>query len=395
MAKEVVQTELKKGKASFTLTGKAKINQYTFKLGNTYESGWTDNKMNLGVDCGDGNVVYAELSGGYFPDKDSAVYAHGYTESDGKRTDDYKNRLTIDWDDRLDEDVLDSVGEGSFLKMGIVMDGNDLDIKKFLSGYDAVEYLQSVLENDMDIVVKGNIKYSGVEQTYIKKEITHIYLNNKKAAPKAEFTQTILLDSGSIDKKIDEEKKTIGINAYVVDYVGKHKDKDSKQQFEIKKNVVFPVRFEMDLSEKPEIMSKMLKKYFQVTKKDAITELVVEGKLVESQNAVTITADDIPEDIKELIELGIYSEEEAMAKCAVGNNNKRDRRMVITRPAIITVGQGEDRKQSISIDPVKYKETDKVFLQAILNEMGGFVDTGSGSADEEAEEDFLAALADL
>ena len=91
---------LKKGKASFTLIGKAKINDYTFDLDHEYDSGWTSNNMNIGIDCGDGNVVYAEMSGGYFPAKynrDNKVYVHGIKVDDnGKNVDDYENTFTID-----------------------------------------------------------------------------------------------------------------------------------------------------------------------------------------------------------------------------------------------------------------------------------------------------------
>ena len=34
---------LNKGKTQFTLVGKAKVNDYTFDLDKTYDSGWTSN----------------------------------------------------------------------------------------------------------------------------------------------------------------------------------------------------------------------------------------------------------------------------------------------------------------------------------------------------------------
>ena len=73
MAKSKERKALKKGKAAFTLIGKAKITDKTFNLDNSYDSGWTDNQMYLGVDCGNGNMVYGEMRGGFFPDRKSVV----------------------------------------------------------------------------------------------------------------------------------------------------------------------------------------------------------------------------------------------------------------------------------------------------------------------------------
>ena len=60
MAKEKERKALKKGKASFNLIGRVKVTDKTFNLDNSYDSGWTDNSMYVGVDCGGGNVIYAE-----------------------------------------------------------------------------------------------------------------------------------------------------------------------------------------------------------------------------------------------------------------------------------------------------------------------------------------------
>ena len=57
MAKTKERKALKKGKATFNLIGRVKVTDKTFNLGNSYDSGWTDNSMYVGVDCGNGNTV--------------------------------------------------------------------------------------------------------------------------------------------------------------------------------------------------------------------------------------------------------------------------------------------------------------------------------------------------
>ena len=58
MAKTKERKALKKGKAAFNLIGRVKVTDKTFNLDNSYDSGWTDNSMYVGVDCGNCNIVY-------------------------------------------------------------------------------------------------------------------------------------------------------------------------------------------------------------------------------------------------------------------------------------------------------------------------------------------------
>lgn len=396
---------LKKGKASFTLIGKAKINDYTFDLDHEYDSGWTSNNMNIGIDCGDGNVVYAEMSGGYFPAKynrDNKVYVHGVKVDDnGKNIDDYENTFTIDWDDRNDSSILETIGKGCFITVGIEKDekGNTF-YKDFLTEYDAVQYLSEHLADETVVNVKGVISYeTDGEKVYIKKKINNIALSKAESDKfKATFVQTILLDDGSIGKP-DKEKNTIPMSVYVVDYIGK--PKINGQKIEVKKNFAIPVNMEFGIGENAELAAKQLSKFFKA-KKNEIIEMTVEGNLIEGGSIVNITTDDIPDDIKELIEMGFYSEEEALAKCAVGNTS-REKRMIITKPSITYIGEGDNRKPTVSRDDKKYKPADLQFFSAYLstldldnssdnNDNGANDDTDSSGNDEDA---FMKMLEDL
>ena len=384
MAKSTERKALKKGKATFNLIGRAKVTDKTFNLDNSYDSGWTDNQMYLGVDCGNGNIVYAEMRSGFFPDKDNVIRAYDKNEKDesGK-----SKSVEIAWEDRLDEALLDSIADSSFLTVGVEKDVKGKTVyKKFLTAYDAVEYLNDYLEDGVVVNVKGNIGYSEYEgNVSVKKDITSIVLSKVENEEdfKATFSQTILVDSKSIGKKNDE-KGTMELEAYVIDYVGSPKIDGEK--VEIKKNVVFPRTFEVEINENPEITAKMLQRFFK-PKKGKLTEITVTGNLVEGAAIVNITEDDIPDDIKELIAMGLYSEEEAEKKCAVGNNN-REKRMIIVKPDITYVGQGDDRKPTVAFEENKYEDSDLYFYEQALNDAG--VDTSSeseGNSDDEASED--------
>ena len=366
MAKTKERKALKKGKAVFNLIGRVKVTDKTFNLDNSYDSGWTDNSMYVGVDCGNGNTVYAEMRSGFFPDKDNVIRAYSKDEKDdaGK-----SKSVEIAWEDRLDESLYDSISDSSFLTVGVEKDVKDKTVyKKFLTAYDAVEYLNEHLEDGMIVNVKGTIGYSEYEgNVSTKKEITSIVLSkiDDEADFKATFSQTILVDSKSIGKKNDD-KGTMELAAYVVDYVGKPKIDGEK--IEVKKNVTYPKIFEVAINENPEITAKMLQRFFK-PKKGKITEITVTGNLVEGGSTVNITEDDIPDDIKELIEMGLYSEEEAEKKIAVGNGN-RERRMIIVKPDITYVGTGDDRKPTVAFEDGKYDEDDLYFYEQALLDAG-------------------------
>ena len=393
MAKTKERKALKKGKAAFNLIGRVKVTDKTFNLDNSYDSGWTDNSMYVGVDCGNGNTVYAEMRSGFFPDKDNVIRAYSKDEKDdaGK-----SKSVEIAWEDRLDESLYDSISDSSFLTVGVEKDVKDKTVyKKFLTAYDAVEYLNEHLEDGMIVNVKGTIGYSEYEgNVSTKKEITSIVLSkiDDEADFKATFSQTILVDSKSIGKKNDD-KGTMELAAYVVDYVGKPKIDGEK--IEVKKNVTYPKTFEVAINdENPEITAKMLQRFFK-PKKGKITEITVTGNLVEGGSTVNITEDDITDDIKELIEMGLYSEEEAEKKIAVGNGN-RERRMIIVKPDITYVGTGDDRKPTVAFEDGKYDEDDLYFYEQALLDAGAEPssdnDTDSENEETSSEDDDLLAM---
>lgn len=392
MAKTKERKALKKGKAAFNLIGRVKVTDKTFNLDNSYDSGWTDNSMYVGVDCGNCNIVYAEMRSGFFPDKDNVIRAYSKDEKDdaGK-----SKSVEIAWEDRLDESLYDSISDSSFLTVGVEKDVKDKTVyKKFLTAYDAVEYLNEHLEDGMIVNVKGTIGYSEYEgNVSTKKEITSIVLSkiDDEADFKATFSQTILVDSKSIGKKNDD-KGTMELTAYVVDYVGKPKIDGEK--IEVKKNVTYPKTFEVAINENPEITAKMLQRFFK-PKKGKITEITVTGNLVEGGSTVNITEDDIPDDIKELIEMGLYSEEEAEKKIAVGNGN-RERRMIIVKPDITYVETGDDRKPTVAFEDGKYDEDDLYFYEQALLDAGAEPssddDTDSENEETSSEDDDLLAM---
>ena len=341
--------------SNFTLIGKPKINDYTFKIDEISEkSNWRYSSLNLGVYCGEKfGVVYCEMMGGYSEEGSSVIYAHGKND-DG--SDNFEEQIIVDWDDRNNEEILETIGDLSFITVGLEKtDKGKTFYKKFLSAYDAIAYIKEHIDEDTVVNVKGTLKYSTYnDKTQCKKVINSIALSKADDASKytARFTQSMLLDKDSASlKTVDKEKGIMYVDARVLDYVKEINGNEIKGQYP------FPKQFEYifpDLSNAVQC-KKIMDKLFKVKK--GVTQATFEGDLIEGGAVVTATLDDIPDDIKGLIECGVFTEEEALVKCS--SNGNREQRMVIRKPMIRLVG--DDKQPVAQIFPEKYTEEDLVF----------------------------------
>lgn len=359
--------------SNFAIIGRAKINEYTFKTDEKSEkSSFIYNSLNLGVDCGEKyGTVYSEMIGGYNSEKENVIYAHG-RNADG--TDDFKTKIEVDWEDRFDEDILSTIGDLCFITVGLEKtDKGNTYYKKFLSAYDAIAYIQKYLEDGMIVNVRGQLKYSMYQdKVQVRKNITSIVLSKIDDVNKfaARFTQSILIDKDSASlKNIDKDKGVMYVDARVLDYLKELNGIDVSGQYP------YPKQFEYEFPDlsNAEQCKKIVDKLFKVKK--GVTQITFEGDLIEGGAVVTATLDDVPDDIKELIEIGVYSEEEALARCS--SNGNREQRMVLRKPFTKLVG--EEKIPTLQIFKEKYTEDD-----LILDYLSNVPDTDEG--DETATE---------
>jgi hypothetical protein len=359
--------------SNFTLIGKPVINDYTFKIDEKSEkSNWVYNALNLGVDCGEKHgTVYAEMMGGYSEEGENRIYAHG-KKDDG--SDNFEEQVTVTWEDRFNEGVLETVGDLSFITVGLKKTNADKTFyEKFLSAYDAIAYIKEHLTSDMVINVRGNLKYSEYNGTVqVRKNITSIALSKAEDSSKykATFTQSVLIDKDSASlKEIDKDKGVMFVNARVLDYVKEINGVEVKGQYPYNKQF----EFAMDFSNEAQC-KKIYEKLFKVKK--GVTQVTFEGDFVEGGAVVTTTLDDLPDDIRDLVEMGVYTEEEACAKCTANGN--RERRMVLKKPYIKLVG--EEKKPVIQVFAERYDEDD-LYLDYVFKNKA----TNNAEAEEEEE----------
>ena len=337
--------------SNFTLIGKPVINDYTFKIDEKSEkSNWVYNALNLGVDCGEKHgTVYAEMMGGYSEENENRIYAHG-KKDDG--SDNFEQQVIVPWEDRFNPEVLEEIGDLSFITVGLQKTNEGKTYyEKFLSAYDAIAYVKENMTSDMVVNVRGSLKYSEYNgNVQIRKNITSIALSKAEDSSKykATFTQSILIDKDSASlKEIDKDKGVMFVNARVLDYVKEVNGVEVKGQYPYKKQF----EFAMDFSNEAQC-KKIYDKLFKVKK--GVSQVTFEGDFIEGGAVVTTTLEDLPDEIRDLVDMGVYTEEEACAKCTANGN--RERRMVMKKPMIKLVG--EDKTPVIQVFTERYTEDD-------------------------------------
>ena len=350
--------------ANFNLIGKAVVNDYTFKIdAKSEKSDWMYNSINLGVDCGEKyGTVYCELMDGYGTERENyPIYVFGKKE-DG--TVDFTNSYQIAFEDRLDQDLIADVADISLITVGLEKTDKDKTFyNKFLKGYDAIAYAYEHLKDGMVINVKGQLKYTVYNgNIQCRKEINSIVLS--QADPEyyhATFSQSILLDRDSCTKEsLDKKKSVLFVEAYVLEKFKEFNDHDLTEGGKNRGGQFVPLKktfeFTVDIStpEGKEKTDKIIQKFFKVKK--GVTQINFNGEFIESGATVQTTVDDLSDDIKELIDMGIYTEEEAIALCS--DNGTRERRMLIRQPIIRKVGSDDNKVSKPQIFDEKFTEDD-------------------------------------
>lgn len=404
MAKTVEPKDLKKSESSFNFVGRVRLykDDKSFAIDETFNSGWTQNKATFNIDTVDGNSFNVQLMGGYnVNDEDPVIRAWSSDrDSDGKST-----QVLIPWDERLDDHWLDEISGRSVINVGIIRDDSNHNlVKKFTSGYDAVEYLKEHLETGMVVRCVGNIVWSEYDDVVRpQRNITGIYLSDiEEDGFCANFRQAILVDSASI-VEYHKEESVIEMNAYVVDYLSKITvgSGDERESYKVGKNISYLVKFLFDVNKDADIKKTIatLGKYFKPKKKGSLNEVIVDGYFVEGSVTQTASIDDLPDDIKEFIELGLMTEEDALGQLTVGTRAK-ERELHIKSPALRLVEKDDKQTPTILWTPDRYNDIDLVMYkqiesQYVVNNNDDDDDTvpfAEDVKDDELDEELMALM---
>lgn len=344
----------KKGIRNFNVTGKLRLTNNTFNIDKRKEgSNYIYSNANLVLDCGQGNV-FCNLVGGHFVTGENTIYALGVKEEDGKIRTDYQKQIKVPFENRFDDSILKNISLDSFTIFNIEKDSDGkLISKKFLAKEDAVKYLQATLEDGMVLNISGDISFRVDEQgkTLFTLNIKRIYLNEREnPVLHADFTMTVVTDKDCYDSLEGvDENGMVEMNCFVTEYM--------KEYHGIEKSILpLPFKFYINTKESDN-WKKIISEYFRPMNK-YLAETTIEGNIVSVGNTQTVGLEDVPEDVRKLVELGLISESE-LAKIAT-NNNSLIQMMVFNRPRVII----QDGKMLIMNNKEKYTTSDFDFMNS-------------------------------
>lgn len=378
-----MKEELKTSAGSFTLVGefsRGRKNPFQIDVESQSGTGYVYNRLEMPIDCGSKyGTIYVHLQDGYNP-RGTLIYCHT-KDKDGKT--DWKTQFTVDWDDRMNEEILKEVSEFDFITVGIEKDvkGN-IVYKKFLSMYDVINYLNENLQDDSVLRVSGKIEYGYYNGNTTRQLIpNNIVLSNIVNKPdfdkandfKATFVQELLLSSDSIGD-FDKELNELEIKGYVASYIYKY---DGKK---VKKINALPYTYYFSFNDVTEKQRELIiKKVLKVKK--GVSRIVFNGEFHEGGTVVKATMDDVPDDLKELISLGLYTEEDVLGMVSTSD---RQRKMVLTN-LHVRKAKDEDGNvtASLQVFPEEYDES-------VLD-----IDLSAEEEEEEAKSTDASAADDL
>lgn len=195
-----------------TFTGKASLNKmdskYPYYVEGKTKNGAKYNRFNLAVTDDKNNRIMLEL--------------FGMVQDEIKTMDNNNQKISIAWDDRNDQDYINTVA--SYKKN--VFSFVDDERKEFISTYDAINYLNNNADELRDkkigvtCQVSPNVYNGKISNRY---EIRNIYTIDDTKKQQLRITGDFFFNKDSIDTSDWKSEKKLIINGYVQGYISDKK----------------------------------------------------------------------------------------------------------------------------------------------------------------------------
>lgn len=194
----------------FTHVGKCALNGLETK--NPYYSDGTGKKsgqhwhrFNISVEAQKNNRAFCELMGS--------------VQNVVKTRDSDNNNVEFDWDNRLDEDIINNLAS---YRQYVAKIGDDR--KVFATSYDLVDYLKENSDelNGKTVMVSGQIRknvYNG--KITNRFEFNRVYVVDDDTKPGLKVNGEVFFSKDDIDTSDWKSEKKLYINAYTSEYVSK------------------------------------------------------------------------------------------------------------------------------------------------------------------------------
>lgn len=328
------EKKIKTSTGYFEVIGNILVDNKTFALNvpGKNNANWMQNVFNPKVEAANGQSMYMRFSSGYDVVKGKKIFARNTSDAN----------LEISFGDRKNENILKIVNDKSFIRIGY---GKELvkneetgkeykqwTYHKVLDAFDAIEMLKELMpiSTKQKVRITGQVKFSTyngeVQRNY---ELQSIQLLNgneeegKELPLKLEFTQNVLLVNGCYTNELDEKGEAT-VKALIMTY-------KSKEYSTIPVNFLMKANDDKDKA----TYNMVLERYFNVPE-GKVRRMTMDCIFESGYSNSNVNIDDLPDEAKELLELGLYDIEEVVKMYATGN---RVDNLLIKRPKMRVVNE--------------------------------------------------------
>lgn len=313
---------------------KLKSNAYHTK---TFESGWVTEDYSFAMQCGTDSQILRISSGKFENDEKNFVYTYSKAIGDKKG-----EQLKIDWTDRKDPEVVDSVAVYKRYTVDMIS-AEDRDAikerdeeeykaslqskKEYIHSYDFLHRVMKLVDEghlqDDVYVVAGDVEitYSFKDDRYYRAFVpTKIYKANKNAEEGCTGCFELFLDNDAF--KNSETSDDCIVKSYVQYYASSEK-----------KQLFAPIEFTIK-SDNPKLegIKKIVKS--RLPEKDSVCRFGLTVYFKNGAEKEVVSKETLTEDQKEMIELGLITLEE------IQNSTKGVYGERITQNIILDISRG-------------------------------------------------------
>lgn len=343
------EKKLRQSYGQFEVTGTIEVTpgrSFETDLVSKNNASYIYSRLNLKFEDGNGKTFYLNAMDGYDKVQGKQIRAQIKDSENGEA-------MFVNFADRHNETILSQIDGGSLI--GVAFDKTEdeegkkkWNFKNFLAMYDVIEYLKSRLQTGMRLQVKGKTRYSEYngdtqkefqintikliaedEQEYsqAKKQMTPIQNNFT-------FRQDVIIQNGDVDLSEWDEKSIAKVKAKILTKV--------KKKYTLL-NLPLVIRAKDGDEEDKKKRKLVIDKFLDVAE-GTIRRIQLEGTYNTGYTSAKVSEEDLPEEAKEMIEMGLYDKEEVLQMYAKGD---RVDEMLIVRPAFFAK-KGEIPKVNLS-----------------------------------------------
>ena len=293
--------------------------------------------LNLGIKESETNMAFVEMN-----DSPKSTIQTMDTEN---------TKIEVDWEDRLDPDILKTIAN---YKKFVVNLGEDFGGRhEFMTQYDMIEFLRDNLPNyDGKVLASGSYTRSCYKGKYYDKfRLEKIYAVDEGRKNRLSLTLDFFYNKDCIDKSDFKTDKKIYLDGYISQYI--NKNEGSKY---LPMQLVFNTsKFDLENEKHKKIFDYMMS-YVDISNKK-VCHLAWEAMLMRGAETVDFSYDMLTDAQKMQVDLGIKELDDFKPRGSILGEKVNEFR--VYNPVLLDMGKGDDFSNGIIELDMKFSELEE------------------------------------